>query len=810
LEKPSETRQPGESEPEKNDPGKRSSGSFATESRETSREIELLCRGEYGDPFRVLGPHWIPDAAPLSAAKLIIRAFQPAAERISILWSGSTSPIPAARIHPAGLFAASLPQSSVAAGGSTPVAPDQYHFRIEFPGGHRAEIFDPYAFTPVLTDFDLYLMGEGAHYLNYEKLGAHLREIAGIWGVHFAVWAPNARRVSVVGDFNSWDGRVHSMRHLGASGVWEIFIPGLAEGAPYKFELLPQSGPPALKADPYAFASELRPNTASIVRDIEKHPWDDAAWMARRLCTDWLSAPISIYEVHPGSWRRVESEGHRWLTYRELAAKLIPYVKDMGFTHIEFMPIMEYPYDPSWGYQTVGYFAATSRYGSPDDFMYFVDQCHQAGIGVLLDWTPAHFPRDAHGLANFDGTHLYEHADPRRGSHPDWGTLVFNYGRNEVQNFLISNALFWLDKYHLDGLRVDAVASMLYLDYSRKAGEWLPNEQGGRENLQAVAFLRHLNEAVHSRHPGVMMIAEESTAWPAVTKPTYSGGLGFDLKWNMGWMNDTLRYMARESVHRTFHHNEMTFSMIYAFSENFVLPLSHDEVVHGKRSLLSKMPGDSWRQFANLRILLAWQYLHPGKKLLFMGSELASRHEWSETRGLEWRLLESPLHAAIQRLVKDLNRLYSAEPALHQVEFSWEGFEWLSSDDSRNSVLAFQRRARDAADFLAVVVNFTPVVREGYRIGVPEPGRYVEILNTDATHYGGSDSRNPAGIESQPVPSHGRPDSLLLRLPPLAAIVLRRTSSAASGPAASGPAASGPAASPGEPLPEPPVAKPSR
>jgi 1,4-alpha-glucan branching enzyme len=785
LEKPRETRQPGKSEPEKNDPGKHGSDIRAAESPETSREIELLCRGEYGDPFRVLGPHWIPGAAPRPAAKLIIRAFQPRAEKLSILWTGSPSPIPAARVHPAGFFSAVLPPSGDASPSAPAAKPDQYRLRIEFPGGQLVETLDPYAFPPVLTDFDLYLMGEGTHYLNYEKLGAHLRKITGIGGVHFAVWAPNARRVSVVGDFNSWDGRVHPMHRLGASGVWELFIPGLGEGVPYKFELLPQSGgPPALKADPYAFASELRPNTASVVRDIEKHQWADVTWMARRQTGDWLSAPISIYEVHPGSWRCAESEGNRWLTYRELAAKLIPYVKEMGFTHIEFMPIMEHPYDPSWGYQTAGYFAATSRYGSPDDFMYFVDCCHHAGIGVLLDWTPAHFPRDAHGLASFDGTHLYEHADPRRGSHPDWGTLVFNYGRNEVQNFLISNALFWLDKYHLDGLRVDAVASMLYLDYSRKAGEWLPNEHGGRENLQAVAFLRRLNEAVHTRHPGALMIAEESTAWPAVTKPTYSGGLGFDLKWNMGWMNDTLRYMARESVHRTFHHNEMTFSMIYAFSENFVLPLSHDEIVHGKRSLLSKMPGDSWRQFANLRLLLAWQYLHPGKKLLFMGSELASRHEWSETRGLEWRLLESPPHAAIQRLVKDLNRLYAAEPALHQVEFSWEGFEWLSSDDSRNSVLAFQRRARDAADFLVAVVNFTPVVRGDYRIGVPEPGRYVEILNTDATCYGGSDARNAAVIESQPVPSHGRPNSLLLRLPPLAAIVLRLAPVAASIPSA--------------------------
>lgn len=798
MEESRKTTEPGRHDPEKHDGGKTNAdkaavAAFAGESAEISREIALLCRGAYGDPFRVLGPHWISSTAPETGGKLLIRVLQPRAESVSVLWKGSPSPIPAVRFHPAGLFVAEMPQRTYA-GDSAPIAPDQYRLRIDFPGNHCVETFDAYAFPPVLTDFDIYLMGEGTHYLNYEKLGAHLREIGGISGVYFAVWAPNARRVSVVGDFNSWDGRIHPMRHRGPSGVWELFIPGLTEGVAYKFELLPQSGgPPALKADPYAFASELRPNTASIVRDIGKHQWKDATWMSARQTTDWLSAPISIYEVHPGSWRHVESEGARWLTYRELAAELIPYVKDMGFTHVEFMPIMEHPYDPSWGYQTVGYFAATSRYGSPDDFMYFVDCCHQAGIGVLLDWTPAHFPRDAHGLASFDGTHLYEHADPRRGSHPDWGTLVFNYGRNEVQNFLISNALFWLDKYHLDGLRVDAVASMLYLDYSRNAGEWLPNEQGGHENFQAIAFLRHLNEAVHSRHPGALMIAEESTAWPAVTQPTYSGGLGFDLKWNMGWMNDTLRYTAREPVHRPFHHNEMTFSMIYAFSENFVLPLSHDEVVHGKRSLLSKMPGDSWRQFANLRLLLAWQYFHPGKKLLFMGSELASRHEWSEARSLEWQLLEAPPHEAIQRLVRDLNHLYAAKPALHQMEFSWEGFEWLSSDDSRNSVLAFQRRARDANDSLVVVVNFTPVVRDDYRIGVPTPGRYVEILNTDAAPYGGSNALNSPAIESQPVASHGRLNSISLRLPPLAAVLLRCECSGAATPLSEPTVPSGPA-----------------
>ena len=524
------------------------------------------------------------------------------------------------------------------------------------------ETHDPYAFPPILTDYDLYLSGEGTHYLNYEKLGAHVREVAGVRGVHFGVWAPNAQRVSVVGDFNSWDGRVDAMRNRGASGIWEIFMPGLDEGALYKFEILSRVGNHlGLKSDPYGFAAELRPKSASVVCDIDRYQWNDSAWLEARTSRDWLHSPMSIYEVHAGSWRRNHEEGDRWLTYRELADQLIPYVKQMGYTHIELMPIMEHPFDASWGYQTVGYFAVTSRFGSPADFMYFVDRCHQEGLGVILDWTPAHFPRDAHGLAFFDGTHLYEHADPRLGAHPDWGTLVFNYGRNEVQNFLLSNALFWIDKYHIDGLRVDAVASMLYLDYSRKPGEWIPNAFGGRENLDAIAFLKRLNEVLHQRHPGALMIAEESTSWPAVSRPTYVGGLGFDLKWNMGWMNDTLRYMSLDPVHRQHHHNELTFSMLYAFHENFVLPLSHDEVVHGKRALLEKMPGDDWQKFANLRLLFGYQYAHPGKKLLFMGSELGQRHEFWEAGSVEWSLENSPPHRGIQRLLADLNRLHVRE-----------------------------------------------------------------------------------------------------------------------------------------------------
>jgi len=617
-------------------------------------------------------------------------------------------------------------------------------------------------------------MGEGTHYLKYEKLGAHVCEVAGVRGVHFGVWAPNARRVSVVGDFNQWDGRVHPMRIRGSTGVWELFVPTLDEGLTYKFEIRPNSSDiPILKADPYAFYAELRPKSGSVVFNIDRYTWSDSAWMEARARRNWLESPISAYEVHLSSWRRVPEEDNRWLNYRELADRLLPYVKQMGYTHIELLPVMEYPYDGSWGYQTIGYYAASSRHGAPADFMYFVDRCHQEGIGVLLDWTPAHFPRDAHGLGEFDGTHLYEHADPRQGAHPDWGTLVFNYGRKEVQNFLLSNALFWLDKYHADGLRVDAVASMLYLDYSRKPGEWIPNEYGGRENLAAIAFLKRLNEVVHGRHQGVLTIAEESTAWPAVSRPTYLGGLGFSLKWNMGWMNDTLSYMQLDPIYRKFNHNRMTFSMLYAFTENFVLPLSHDEVVHGKRSLLHKMPGDMWQQFANLRLYYGYLFGHPGKKLLFMGGEFAQRAEWHHATSLEWHLLAYEPHQGIQRLVADLNRLYAAEPALHEVDFDWHGFEWIDCNDADSSVLSFLRRAKNPENFLVVVTNFTPVVREAYRVGVPAPGFYREVLNTDAGVYGGSNVGNRGGVQAEPVPWLGRPYSLTLRLPPLGTLFFK-------------------------------------
>ncbi len=734
-------------------------------------EIDSIAGATHSEPFQVLGPHWVERNG---KPALAIRAYHPGAREVHVLWRRGAVPFAAKRIHPDGLFEAILlPEAPVLIPGQT-VNPTAYGLEFTFVDGTRVQMHDPYAFPPLLSDYDLHLLSEGTHYLNYEKLGAHVREVDGIKGVHFAVWAPNARRVSVVGEFNSWDGRVYPMRSRGSSGIWEIFLPGLTEGTLYKFEILSRIGEHlGLKADPYAFATEVRPNNASVVSNIDRYEWSDSGWLDARRSHDWLHSPMSIYEVHIGAWKHKTAEGDRWLTYRELAKELIPYVKGMGFTHIELMPIMEHPFDASWGYQTVGYYAVTSRFGSPADFMYFVDQCHQQGLGVILDWTPAHFPRDAHGLAFFDGSHLYEHEDPRMGAHPDWGTLVFNYGRHEVQNFLLSNALFWVDKYHIDGLRVDAVASMLYLDYSRRPGEWVPNAFGGRENLEAIAFLKRLNEVLHVRHPGALTIAEESTSWPAVSRPTYVGGLGFDLKWNMGWMNDTLRYMSFDPIHRQHHHNELTFSMLYAFHENFILPLSHDEVVHGKRSLLEKMPGDDWQKFANLRLLFAYMHAHPGKKLIFMGSELGQRSEFWEAATVEWPLENSPWHRGVQTLLGDLNRLHASEPALHEVDFEWSGFEWIEANDAAASVLSFLRRARKSEDFVIAICNFTPVAREEYRIGVPRPGFYREILNTDSRHYEGSDVGNAGGVNAEPIPWNDRPYSIKLRLPPLAVMYFK-------------------------------------
>ena len=731
---------------------------------ELELELAALARAEHGEPFRLLGPHAVQREG---AQRILVRTIQPYAGAVSVVLEGRA--FPAERVHPGGIFEALLPADY------RHLEARDYRLRIRWDDGSVSEVADAYAFPTLLTDFDLHLLGEGSHWQSYDKLGAHVREMEGVQGVHFAVWAPNALRVSVVGDFNRWDGRLSPMRSRGNSGVWEIFIPELREGMVYKYEIRSRLGElPFLKADPYAFEAELRPKSSSVVATLEGYGWSDDAWMKARGKREWLAEPISIYEVHLGSWRRVPEEGNRWLTYREIADQLIPYVKQMGYTHIELMPVMEHPFDGSWGYQTIGYFAATSRYGKPKDFMYLVDRCHQENIGVLLDWTPAHFPADAHGLADFDGTHLYEHADPRQGRHPDWGTLVFNYGRSEVRGFLLSSALFWLDKYHIDGLRVDAVASMLYLDYSRRAGEWIPNEFGGRENLAAISFLKRLNEVANERHAGVLMVAEESTAWPAVSRPTYLGGLGFTLKWNMGWMNDTLSYFAHHAIHRKYHHNRMTFSMLYAFTENFVLPLSHDEVVHGKRSLIDKMPGDLWQQFANLRLLYAYMCAHPGKKLLFMGGEFGQRSEWYHGASLEWNLLSYPEHQGLQQLVADLNSIYRREAALHEVDFEWQGFQWIDCNDADASVLSFLRRARNPQDFVVVVANFTPVARENYRVGVPEPGYYRELFNSDAHFYAGSNYGNGGGVMAEPVPWMGMEYSLPLRLPPLAALYFKR------------------------------------
>jgi 1,4-alpha-glucan branching enzyme len=728
--------------------------------------MDALVAGRNSDPFAVLGPQPIETPA---GRRWLVRVLQPRAVEAHLLWGGQTDPLPMKKVRPDGVYEAELPLVSELA-----PAPSSYRIRYRMDYGAVVEGHDAYVFPYLLSEFDLYLMGEGRHHDTYEKLGAHIKTVDGVSGVHFAVWAPSARRVSVVGDFNGWDGRVHPMRTRGSSGIWELFLPDLGEGAIYKYEIIgPRGEMLPLKADPYGFFSELRPNTGSVVARLDKHNWGDGDWMAQRAQRNWLQQPISVYEVHLGSWRRMPEEHNRWLSYLELADQLIPYVKDLGYTHIELMPVMEHPFDGSWGYQTLGYYAATSRYGTPAEFMAFVDRCHQAGLGVLLDWTPAHFPRDSHGLSLFDGTHLYEHSDPRQGTHPDWGTLVYNYGRNEVQNFLISNAQFWLDKYHIDGLRVDAVASMLYLDYSRKEGEWIPNRYGGRENLDAIDFLKRMNEVAYLRFPGVLTIAEESTAWPSVSRPTYLGGLGFSLKWNMGWMNDTLQYFSKDPVFRRYEHNKLTFSMLYAFTENFMLPFSHDEVVHGKNSLLHKMPGDMWQQFANLRLLFAYQYAHPGKKLLFMGQEFGQRNEWYEAESLDWHLLQYESHRGVQNLVRDLNRLLAAEPALHQVDFDWQGFEWIDANDSDNSVYSFIRRGKNPDDVILAVLNCTPVVRYGYRLGVPRPGHYEEVLNTDAAIYGGSNVGNLGGMNADEHAWQGRRQSLALTLPPLAVVFLK-------------------------------------
>jgi len=725
----------------------------------SKQQIDELVRGQCYDPFAVLGPH-------VADGGVVVRVLWPSARTVRLVQAGSgRSPAEMKRLHVDGLFEALLADTK-----DIPA----YQVSVTESDGRTVEAHDPYAIGSLLSDYDLHLMGEGNHYHLHEKLGAHVCSVGELTGTHFAVWAPNARRVSVVGDFNRWDGRRHAMRLHPGVGVWDIFVPGLRQGEAYKYEILPNGGgPPLLKADPFAFYSEHRPKTASIVYKLDGYAWGDADWMTRRAETDWLASPVSIYEVHLGSWRRSPEDPDKPLDYRELARQLAEYCNWIGYTHVEMLPLAEHPLDQSWGYQPIGNFSVTSRYGEPKDFMYLVDHLHRHGIGVILDWVPAHFPRDGHGLARFDGTHLYEHQDPRRGEHQDWGTLIYNYGRNEVRNYLLSNALFWLEEFHIDGLRVDAVASMLYLDYSRDEGQWVPNRYGGNENLEAVDFIRRFNELAHQRCPGVLTIAEESTAWTGVSKPTYLGGLGFGLKWNMGWMNDTLSYMHQEPIHRKFHHSKLTFSLVYCFSENFIGVLSHDEVVHGKGALLDKMPGDYWQRFANLRLLYGYMWGHPGKKLLFMGGEFGQWNEWNHEKSLDWNLTNFPAHAGMQQWMRALNELYAREPAMHQVDFSYQGFEWLELHDADSSVLAWLRRAADPDDYLVFVCNFTPVPRHGYRFGVPREGMYREVLNSDSAHYGGSNTGNAGGVPAEPHPWGGQPYSVSLTLPPLATLVLK-------------------------------------
>ncbi|HEV2896249.1 MAG TPA: 1,4-alpha-glucan branching protein GlgB [Pseudaminobacter sp.] len=713
-------------------------------------DVEAIVSGRHGDPFSVLGVHE-------AGSGLVARCFVPHAEFVTAFTLQGKKAGELARVHDAGFFEGKLSIRKR--------QPLKYLARN---AGGEWHLTDPYSFGPVLGPMDDYFIAEGSHLRLFDKLGAHLISHEGASGVHFAVWAPNARRVSVVGDFNEWDGRRHSMRHRIDTGIWEVFVPDLGAGRPYKYEIIgPKGEKLPLKADPFAFRSELRPATASVTTAPLRHEWGDEAHKAFWRDADIRREAISIYEVHAGSWQR-HPDGS-FLSWDELADRLIPYVVDTGFTHIEFMPITEHPYDPSWGYQTTGLYAPTARFGEPEGFARFVDGAHRAGLGVILDWVPAHFPVDEHGLIWFDGTALYEHADPRKGFHPDWNTAIYNFGRREVVSFLVNNALFWAEKFHLDGLRVDAVASMLYLDYSRKAGEWIPNELGGRENLEAVKFLQKMNIAVYGAHPGVITIAEESTSWPKVSQPVHEGGLGFGFKWNMGFMNDTLEYLSKEPIHRKHHHGEITFGLVYAFSENFVLPLSHDEVVHGKGSLLTKMAGDDWQKFATLRAYYAFMWGYPGKKLLFMGQEFAQRDEWSEARSLDWQVLDHAPHRGVRQLVRDLNYLYRSRPSLHARDCEPEGFSWLVVDDSQNSVFAWLRTAPDGNP-IAVISNFTPVPRENYRVPLPATGRWREVMNTDAADYGGSGKGN-AGVIVAAEGAGGKVSGTML-LPPLATIML--------------------------------------
>ncbi len=714
-----------------------------------NNEYEALVAGNHNNPFAVLGPHSGPNGT-------VVRTFQPEADSVELIDDKGTKLADMTQVHDGGLFEGEIPEQE-----------RRYALRVSYPTGDPIVVDDPYRFPSALGEMDLYLLGEGSDRYVYRKLGAHPCDLEGVSGTRFAVWAPNASRVSLVGDFNHWDGRRHVMRLHPGNGIWEIFLPAVGNGALYKYEIHDKGGKLLpLKSDPFATYHEAPPGNSSIVFD-SAYRWQDRDWMSRLTVEPDLDKPVSIYEVHLGSWRRKDDGSY--LTYRDLAHELVDYVHDMGYTHVELMPVSEYPFDGSWGYQPIGLFAPTQRFGDPDDFRYFVDCCHARGIGVIMDWVPAHFPADEHGLRRFDGSALYEHDDPRKGEHADWGTLIFNYGRREVMNYLIGNALYWISEFHIDALRVDAVASMLYLDYSREEGEWLPNEQGGRENLEAVAFLRRLNTEVHGDR--ATTYAEESTAWPGVSRPAEVGGLGFTYKWNMGWMHDTLSYMSEDPVNRKYHHDKMTFGLVYAFTENFVLPLSHDEVVHGKRSILGRMPGDDWQKFANLRAYYGAMFAHPGKKLLFMGNDIGQHDEWNHDRSLDWHLLEYAPHQGVQQLIKELNTLYRNTAALHEIDFEGGGFEWIDYGDRDASVLSWLRRDRGGA-YIVCVVNLTPVVREGYRVGVPTGGKFHTLINTDSAAYGGS-GVGPAAVFSDDNSHHGRPHSLQLTLPPLATLILQ-------------------------------------
>lgn len=724
-----------------------------------------IMNGDSKDPHAYLGMHRETAA---SGEYMVVRAFNPNAGIIEIQDAEGTDWTPMDKIFDQGIFEIAFPTKN-----------DFFEYRLRTTDkcGNSFISHDPYSFWPVITDFDIHLFNQGNHHRIFERLGAHITTINNVKGTLFAVWAPSARRVSVVGNFNQWDGLRHQMREIGSSGIWELFVPLVSEGDLYKFEIKTPTGELNLKSDPYAFYSEVRPAKASVVHDIDVYTWSDSEWLDKRASTDVFTQPVSIYELHLGTWSTAaepDERGDIFLNYRTIADRLVPYIKSMGYTHVELLPVTEHPFDGSWGYQVTGYYATTSRYGKPEDFMYFVDQCHQNNIGVILDWVPAHFPKDANGLARFDGTAVYEHSDPRQGEHPEWGTLVFNYGRHEVRNFLISNAVFWFEKYHVDGLRVDAVASMIYLDYAKKPGQWIPNKYGGNMNLEAADFLKQLNTTVFQYFQGIMMIAEESSSWPMITKPPYMGGLGFTFKWNMGWMNDFLKYISMDPIYRRYHHNNITFSLMYAFTENYILVLSHDEVVHGKHSMLDKQPGDYWQKFAGLRVTYGYTYGHPGKKLLFMGGEFGQFIEWNDKKGLDWHLLDYEMHKKMQNFVRDLNALYTSHKALYEVDFSYDGFEWIDCNDNEHSVISFMRKGKDYHDMLLFICNFTPAVNDGYCIGAPFDVDYELIINSNSEKYGGYDMDTENVIlKAIREPLHGRPCRLKLTIPPLSVLVLK-------------------------------------